>query len=157
MYKFIIMVRFICLSALLFILGCAKNDSTNGQNTDNFVLNYSKNSGWSGLSQNVSINSEGRLLLSELKPQMDLSRYDTIYLNSSDLSKIKALVEELTKLSIQKEYSSNTKSPTDLPMTKIHYSIGSKSDSTFVYGSPFSETPKQIEELVVFVNSYFQN
>ncbi|MCP4551653.1 MAG: hypothetical protein GY834_06345 [Bacteroidetes bacterium] len=150
------MVRLFYFSALLLILGCEKNDGINGQNSDNFDFFYSKNSGWSGLSQNVNINSEGRLLISELKPQLNFSRVDTIYLNKADYSKVKELVRELTKLSVQEKYGFNKTSPSDLPITKIKFSFNSNSDSTYVYGSPFLETPKQIEELIVFVNSFFE-
>ena len=144
MYKFLIIALFI-----IRIFGCEKSKDDLNQD---FWIYYSKGSGWTGLSYEIKINSQGKLIVYERRNLPNFSERNMIY--DIDQKEIDSLFYGLQAVSLIKlgKYGFNENRPYDFSSTTFKYKFNNHSDSASIYRPGNNEVPIQLDLLLNNIN-----
>lgn len=131
---------------LLFaVLGCAK-EKLDSDETDVFLVSYSRSSSWADLLYAVTIDQNGDVVVTEQSGPANKNRVSKYQLSDMNLNLVKGNLSNLVKIDMLDYYGfDNENAPTDVPVTKLTYNTISKSDSASIYFPTQNELPLELD------------
>jgi hypothetical protein len=144
------------IAIIIISNSCKKNDVIKINDSENFLIFYSRSSSWVDYNYTATINQNGLLQINDHNSISKQYRNSTYKLSISELKLVSNRFHDVCKIDISDKYGFDMDyAPTDLSTTSLRYKTFYKSDTTSIYFPREHELPAELDTFLRIIEQVF--